>query len=346
MHQYYEMQPNMMFSETSTKFYANITSAWLSTSLTMIVIFNLGAYEMITASSLLFTALFVVGIYLNLYNLLLHLNTGMEMSHLKYLKYIPVFALCVYELVILRDLYAVLEDKNRLIEVLRIYNIDNYKIHDQVLDAAYAYDLMRNIGIVSYVVNLCFTGFIVRKLWNEERKLMNVIEGSRSTVTNVNATSYCNKELFKECLSMSMSKVSYVVIAPLTLFSVINLHVLPNILYTLFIERAKEIYILSWMDFGIILGLFVVHHFQVSNRGSSIFMKIMLLHIFIIGAYLYLCASKQYGVYEFIKVQDYALTYTGCYSIILNIYIYQVCNIHYLVNNDYRYTSIPATEIV
>ncbi len=47
-------------------------------------------------------------------------------------------------------------------------------------------------------------------------------------------------------------------------------------------------------------------------------------------------------MYEFIKVQDYALAYTGTYSIILTIYIYQVYNINYLVNNKYLYHAIPT----
>ena len=71
----------------------------------------------------------------------------------------------------------------------------------------------------------------------------------------------------------------------------------------------------------------------------------MIINSLLLATYITVCSSKQYGVYEFIKVQDYALMYTGIYSIIVNLYIYQVCNIHYLINSDYTYKSIPTAEV-
>lgn len=343
-----------MFSETNTKFHANILSAWLSTSLTMIMLVNVGAYEMLSASSLLFTIIFIVGIYFNAYRVILKLNVDIKTSQMRYYKFIPIIAIILYEITIFLDMYNIIKDKENVVETLRVYNINNYKIHYQVLDADYAYTIIKNVGIISYTTNICFTWFVIYKLWTEERKIFNVVDwnssvlayskqGERSSVTNIDIESQSNKNLFDECFWMSISKISFIILAPLTLFSVINLNVLPNILYTLFIDSGKEIYVLSCIDLGLMIGTIIVYK-CCKQKNEGIFIKVMLIHMFLITGYLVMCDSKQYGMYEFIKVQDYALAYTGTYSIILTIYIYQVCSINYLVNNKYIYQAIPTEE--
>jgi hypothetical protein len=342
-----------MFSETPTKFYANIMSAWISSSLTIIFTISMGNYEMITASSFMFVFIILFGIYNTSYNIILRLNAGIDSQQLKYFKYIPIFMFILYHSIVLRDLYNVLKNKDAIIEVLHIYNINNYKIHYQVLDADYAYSMIKKIGIISYITSACFTGLLVHKLWNEERRILNVIDwnqsvleyskqGSRSEVSNFD--SQFNKNIYRDCLWISFSKFSYIVVAPLTLFSVLNLNVLPNILYTLFIDRAKEIYVISCIDLGLLIGSIFIYKIR-GRRLGNVFMKIMIINTLLMLSYIYICSSKQYGVYEFIKVQDYALIYTGIYSIIANVYIYQVCNINYIVNSDYTYKSIPTAEV-
>lgn len=344
-----------MFSETPTKFYANIMSAWISTTFTLLVITSMGEYEMITASSLLFVFIILAALYINIYNLILRMNAGIETEHLKYFKYVPIVALGLYHCIVLRNMYTSISNKDAVIEVLRIYNINNYKIHYQVLDAEYAYTLIKRIGIISYTTSVCFSGLIIHKLWVEERRIMNVIDwnrsvlafskqGSRSEVSNFDLESQCNKNIYNECLWISLSKFSYIMVAPLMLFSVINMNILPNILYTLFIDSGKEIFVISCIDLGLLLGSILIYKIR-GRRMCDIFMKIMIINSLLLATYITVCSSKQYGVYEFIKVQDYALMYTGIYSIIVNLYIYQVCNIHYLINSDYTYKSIPTAEV-
>ena len=348
-------QITTMFSETPTKFYANAMSAWISVSLTLIFVMSLGKYELITASSLMFVLIILFGIYINTYNVIIRLNAGIESQHLKFFKYIPIGAFVLYHCIVLHDLYNALKNKSALVEVLRIYNINNYKIHYQVLDADYAYSMIKRIGIISYITSICFTGLIVHKLCVEERRILNVIDwnrsvlayskqGSRSEVSNFDLEAQCNKNIYRDCLWISFSKFSYIIVAPLMLFSVINVNVLPSILYTLFIDRAKEIFVISCVDLGLLLGSIFIYKIR-GGRMGNVFMKIMIINMLLLVAYISVCSSKQYGVYEFIKVQDYALMYTGIYSIIANLYIYQVCNINYLVNSDYTYKSIPTAEV-
>ena len=140
-----------------------------------------------------------------------------------------------------------------------------------------------------------------------------------------------------------MAKFSHIAVLPLLLFSVIDLDVLPNIIYTLFIDSGREILIVACIDLGLLVASFAFYGSKRKNT-DVMFARIIFLNIFVIGLYIFWCSSSQYGFYEFIKVQDYALTYTGVYSIIMNVYIYQVCNINYLVNSDYTYKSIPSVE--
>ena len=352
------MQPETtsinMFSDTPNKFYANIMSAWISTSLALIFMLSLGEYEMISASAFVFAFLFILMIYVNVYHLIMKLNPGIDVSELKYFKYIPISIIGFYHGVILNNMIHVLLNKEHIINTLNVYNINNYKMHQDELDAEYAFSMIRNIGIVSFTTHFLYSGIVVVKLWHEEKRALTVIDwnksviayskrDSRSSITNFDTSTHCNKNIYNNCFWISMSKFSHIAVLPLLLFSVIDLDILPNILYTLFIDSGREILIVACIDLGLLVASFAVYGSQRKNT-DVMFARIILLNIFVVGLYVFWCSSSQYGFYEFIKVQDYALTYTCVYSIIMNIYIYQVCNINYLVNSDYTYKSIPNAE--
>ena len=346
--------PITMFSKTPTNFYANIISAWLSVSITIILALYVGDYEMISASTLLFVIIFAMALYMNGYYLILKLNAGIELHHMKFIKFIPILAILMYEGSVLRDLIYVLSDKENIIATLRVYNINNYKMNYQVLDADYAYSLLKKVGIISYITHVFFTGFIVSKLWIEENKITNIVEwnrsvlayskkNSRSAITNVDVTANFGENVYSICFWISMAKFSYILLEPLMLFSVVNLEVLPSILFTLFIDSGKEIYIISCINMGFVVATLCLHRTKMMQNGNM-YLRMIIINLLVLSTYLYWCQSKQYDLYEFIKVENYGLTYTGVYSIIINLYIYQVCNIHYIVKRDYEYETIPTSE--
>ena len=282
------------------------------------------------------------------------LNAGIDVSELKYFKYIPISMIGIYHGVVLNNMIMTMRRKNSIIETLNVYNINNYKFHQDELDAEYAYSMIRNIGIVSFTSHFLYSCIVIVKLWQEEKRALNIIDwnksviayskqNSRSSITNFDTSSQGNKDIYKNCFWISMAKFSHIAVLPLLLFSVIDLDVLPNILYTLFIDSGREILIVACIDLGLLVASFAFYGSKRKNT-DVMFARIIFLNIFVIGLYIFWCSSSQYGFYEFIKVQDYALTYTGVYSIIMNVYIYQVCNINYLVNSDYTYKSIPSVE--
>ena len=309
---------------------------------------------MISASTILFVCVFAMAIYMNGYFIIKNINPNIEIHHLKYIKFIPISVICLYELKVLLDVISVLSSKESIITTFRTYNINNFMKNNQVLDAEYAYSLLKKVGIVSFTTHVWFTGFVVSKLWIEERKITQIIDwnrsvlaysksNSRSSITNVDISSHCGENIYSTFFWMSIAKISCILIEPLMLFSVVNLKTLPNILYTLFIDSGKEIYIVSCINMGLLVASICMNKTKYMRHGN-LFIRMIMMNIFVLGLYLYWCVSKQYGIYEFMKVQNYALSYTGVYSIVINLYIYQVCNMHYITKRDYEYEKIPNSE--
>ena len=110
-------------------------SVWISISLSLVFIFSLGEYEMISASSFVFACLLIIMIYVNVYHLIMKINAGIDVSELKYFKYIPISMIGIYHGVVLNDMIMIILSKNSIIETLNVYNINNYKFHQDELDA-------------------------------------------------------------------------------------------------------------------------------------------------------------------------------------------------------------------
>ena len=84
------------FSQNFKQFYCSILSIWMSVSLTLILLCNLGDHRLITASSVLFVLLIMTTISINVYHLLTKMTVEIKKHHLSLFKFIPILSIILF----------------------------------------------------------------------------------------------------------------------------------------------------------------------------------------------------------------------------------------------------------
>tara|TARA_Y100001970_G_scaffold70188_1_gene89370 strand:+ start:308 stop:1201 length:894 start_codon:yes stop_codon:yes gene_type:complete len=269
--------------------------------------------------------------------------------HLSLFKYIPILSIIMFEVVITTNMIDFFNDEDEIKELLNKYNINNYKINNFELDEDTGYKYAKDILIISFVTQMFYNIVYVYKLIYEENQAFhqNDMNNEAKKFNNnkkIKPINYNNGTVYNNFFWMTMSKISYMLVSPFTLYSMLNINILPNIVYSLIVNSGKELLIITCIEFAFMAVPLLIYNISIIESGR-IFYGIIFCNIIIIMLIMIMCTAKNYNVYEITKIQDYALMYNGVYSIIFSIYLYQTSNICYLLTNHNLYEEIPEQTL-
>ena len=337
------------FSQNFKQFYCTILSIWLSLSLTLILLCNLGDHKLISASSILFVLLIMTTISINVYHLLTKMTVEIKKHHLALFKFIPILSIILFEVVVMTIMIDFFNDEDEIKELLNKYNINNYIKNNNELDEDTGYRYAKDVLIISFVTQMLYNIVYIYKLIYEENKAFNqndMNDEAKNFKNNkkVMPINYNNGSVYNHFFWMTMSKISYLFVSPFTLYSMMNMNILPNIVYSLIIDSGKELLVIASLEFAFMAFPLIIYNTSIIESGR-IFYGIIFCNIIIVTLIMIMCTTSHYNIYEITKIQDYALMYNGVYSIIYSIYLYQTSNICYLLTNHNLYEEIPGQTL-
>ena len=91
---------------------------------------------------------------------------------------------------------------------------------------------------------------------------------------------YNNGSVYNHFFWMTMSKISYLFVSPFTLYSMMNMNILPNIVYSLIIDSGKELLVIASLEFAFMAFPLIIYNTSIIESGR-IFYGIIFCNIII-----------------------------------------------------------------